>query len=290
MVSGKMYITGGVGPQHHGESIRRDSVHEAFHLDYHLHNATAYNETCANIGNAMWNWRLLNVSGDAKYGDLMEQVLYNSGLSGISIDGKHFCYTNPLRWHGEQQEMLSNDTPGRWFIHTCYCCPPQVARSIARLQDWAYSLSDETVWVHLYGSNQLRTTLPDGAEIELEQVSDYPWDGQVTLRLSAVPATPMAVKLRIPAWADGAELRVNGEAVESVEPGSYASIRRVWSAGDSVRLTLPLRVRAMKSHPMVEESRNHLAIMRGPIVYCLESVDLAKMSPCPRSICRAIPA
>jgi DUF1680 family protein len=274
MVSSKMYITGGVGPQHHGESIRWDSVHEAFHRDYHLHNASAYNETCANIGNAMWNWRLLQLTGDAKYGDLMEQILYNSRLSGMSLDGRLFCYTNPLRWHGEQQEMLSNDTPERWFIHSCYCCPPQVARTIARMQDWAYSLSNQGLWVHLYGSNHLQTQLPDGSEIELEQISGYPWDGQVTLNVLTAPDEPFAIKLRIPGWAKGAELSVNGVLTEPVQPGTYTSIQRAWSVGDTVSLTLPLQPRVMKSHPMVEESRNHVALMRGPVVYCLESADL----------------
>lgn len=274
MVNRKMYITGGVGPLHHGESKRRDAVHEAFDREYHLHNATAYNETCANIGNAMWNWRLLQLTGDAKYGDLMELVVYNAGLSGIGLDGRHFCYTNPLRWYGDNHVLLSNDTPERWFLHTCYCCPPQVARTLARMQDWAYSLEDDAVWVHLYGSNRLHTRLPAGDEIALEQHTDYPWEGQVRLCILAAPAGPVSLKLRIPAWATNARLLVNGSPTGTAQPGAYAEVRRQWAVGDQVELELPLRVRALKADPRVEECRNHLAFMRGPLVYCLEGVDL----------------
>ena len=270
----KMYITGGVGPLHHGESKRRDHVHEAFAPDYHLHNATAYNETCANIGNAMWNWRMLQLTGEAKYADVLEQVLYNSGLSGISIDGKQFCYTNPLRWYGKDHEILSNDTPQRWFIHTCYCCPPQVARTIARVQEWAYSTSNDEVWVHLYGSNHLRTQLPDGSLFELEQETDYPWQGTVKLQMQEAPDHPIAIKLRIPGWADGVQISVNGEPADNVRVGTYAELRQTWQRGDIIEVLLPLRVRRMKAHPWVEEVKNQVAMMRGPIVYCLESVDL----------------
>ena len=121
----KMYLTGAVGAKHHAVSRRGDKVFEAFGLDYELPNAAAYNETCADIGNGMWNWRMLGVTGDAKYTDIMEQVIYNSGLSGMSVDGREFCYTNPLRWHGENHLHLTHDRPGRWFTHNCYCCPPR---------------------------------------------------------------------------------------------------------------------------------------------------------------------
>lgn len=120
----KMYITGAVGAFHHSSSPHRDSVHEAFGLSHQLPNAIAYNETCANIGNAMWNWRMLQLTGEARFADIVEQVIYNSGLSGMSIDGKRFCYTNPLRWYAGDHEYENRDPGGRWFTHNCYCCPP----------------------------------------------------------------------------------------------------------------------------------------------------------------------
>ena len=274
MTQRKMYITGGVGPIHDGLSKRFDQVHEAFDFEYHLHNAKSYNETCANIGNAMWNWRMLQLTGETKYADVMELVLYNSGLSGMSIDGKQFSYTNPLRWHGEEQALLRNDTPQRWFIHSCYCCPPQIARTIARLQEWAYSLTNDAVWVHLYGSNHLRTQLPDGAMLVLDQESDYPWQGTVTLQIQEAPDRPVAVNLRVPGWADGVQISVNGQSTGDVRAGTYAELNQTWRRGDLIEMNIPLRVRKMKAHPWVEEVTNQVAIMRGPLVYCLESADL----------------
>lgn len=278
----KMYITGGVGAHHHAVSNRGDKVWEAFGYDYELPNARAYNETCANIGNGMWNWRMLQIAGEAKYADLMEQVIYNSGLSGMSIDGKHFCYTNPLRWYGADHEILSQDSPARWFTFHCYCCPPSVARGIARMHEWVYSTSPEGIWVHLFGGSTLETTAPDGSAIRLEQTTDYPWDGQVRITVQggegAAPQASLgtwSLHVRIPAWAEDATLYVNGaEAGVALQPGSYACVERRWSTGDTVELALPLQPRLVCSHPRVEETRNHLAVMVGPLVYCLEGTDL----------------
>jgi DUF1680 family protein len=290
VVSRRMYVTGAVGAHHHAVSKRGDVVWEAFGLDYQLPNAIAYNETCANIGNGMWNWRLLGITAEAKYADVMEQVIYNSGLSPVSVDGRHFCYTNPLRWHGSGHLRLSHDTPSRWMTHDCYCCPPQVARTIARMQDWAYGLSEEGVWVHLYGSNRLESNLLDGSSLVLTQETDYPWDGQITITIQEAPETPFAVMLRVPSWARGATIAVNGKAADvEAKPGTYAALERTWSAGDEIALTLPMPARLVVAHPRVEEARNQVAVMCGPVVYCLESIDLPSgidiaRSTCPRAL------
>ncbi|PIY40274.1 MAG: hypothetical protein COZ06_28350, partial [Armatimonadetes bacterium CG_4_10_14_3_um_filter_66_18] len=270
----KLYVTGAVGAYHHGVSSRHDMVHEAFGREYELPNRTAYNETCANIGNAMWGKRLLELTGDAKYADVMEQVLYNSALSAMDVDGTRFCYTNPLA-RQRDGAMLSNDTPERWFVHQCYCCPPQVARTLASVHEWAYSVSDAGVWVHLYGGSVLDAELPGKGRIRLTQETDYPWDGQVTIRIEEAPAGACGIMLRLPGWADGAGIAINGTPAEvAPQPGTYAVLDREWIAGDEIVLTLPLRVRLVESHPLVEETCNQVAVMRGPIVYCLESVDL----------------
>ncbi len=280
-IHSKMYITGGTSAQHHGASERPEfggsatDVHEAFGYEYSLPNATAYNETCANIANAMWNWRLLNLSGDAKYTDIVELVLYNSMLSSMSLDGITFCYTNPLRWYGADHPLLSQDAYERWYISRCYCCPTNTARAIALLHNWFYSASDKGLWIHLYGSNSVNTALPDGSAITLTQQTDYPWDDAIRITIGAAPAKEVSLMLRIPGWADAASLRINGEASDlPLTPGTYAEVRRAWRAGDVIELRLPLRPRVIKAHPKAEEIRNHVAIMRGPIVYCLEGVDL----------------
>ena len=280
-VHSKMYITGGTSAQHHGASERPEfggsatDVHEAFGYEYSLPNATAYNETCANIAHAMWNWRLLNLSGDAKYTDIVELVLYNSMLSSMSLDGITFCYTNPLRWYGAEHPLLSQDAYERWFISRCYCCPTNTARTIALLHNWFYSTSDAGLWIHLYGSNSVNTALADGSTIALTQQTDYPWDENIHITIDEAPANEVALMLRIPGWCDAPALRVNGEMSDlPLTPESYVEVNRAWKAGDVIELRLPMPPRKVKAHPKAEEIRNHVAIMRGPIVYCLEGMDL----------------
>ncbi len=267
----RTYITGGACAIPNGKSARGDDVHEAFGADYQLPNRTAYNETCANAGNAMWNLRMLELTGDSRHADIIETVLYNSLLSAVSADGQRFCYANPLAWAGEMDGPTKHHTGTRWSVHSCYCCPPQVARTIAGLGRWAYSVSDDTVWIHLYGGNRLQTRLPGGAAVQLTQATDYPWQGQVLVTVNEAPVKDLTLQLRIPAWAQSAWLRVNGQPwTGEVKPGTYASVRRQWAAGDRLELDLPLDVRLMEADPRVEDCRNRVAVQRGPVVYCLE--------------------
>lgn len=284
----KMYVTGALGALHHGESQRerlrrwpRDSVHEAFGAPHQLPNRTAYNETCANIANAMWNARMLTITGDARYADVMERALYNSMLSGIGIEGDDYFYTNPLRRCGPDVPLLSNDSATRWTDTTpkspvhCFCCPPNVARTIAQLHAWAYSVSEDAVWVHLYGGSTLETKLPGGRAVRLAQTTRYPWDGRITIAVEKAPAADLAIMLRIPGWATGSRIKINGQTHSGEpRPASYAEIRRRWAPGDVVEVELPMPVMLVEASPLVEETRNQVAVMRGPLVYCLESVDL----------------
>ncbi len=266
----RMYVTGGVGSGG-GDSSRGDPLHEAFQADYVLPSRTAYSETCSNIGNAMWNRRMLALTGDAKYADIMERVLYNSMLSTVSADGTKFFYCNPLKWTGEESGPHKHHTATRWSVHGCYCCPPQVARTIAGLSGWAYSVADDEVWVHIYSGSELKTKLPNGTKVSLEQKTEYPWDGRVSITFRNTPEEPVSVKLRIPGWAEGATLKINGKDSRSESgPGSYVTLKGKWSAGDKIELELPLKVRLIEAHPNVAELRNSVAVMRGPVVYCLE--------------------
>ncbi len=281
VVGRKMYVTGACGALYDGASPdgskdqkQISRTHQAYGRDYQLPHSTAHNETCAAIGNALWNWRMLAVTGDAKYADVLERVLYNSLPAGVSLDGTRFFYTNTLR-------QLDSMPPLRWSRQrelwiSCYCCPPNVARMVAQAHTYAYGRSADTVWVHLYGGSVLDTTLPNGGRVKLTQVTEYPWDGRIKLTLDAAPDREIALRLRIPAWADGATLTVNGMAEAKPATGTYAEVRRAWAAGDVVELTLPLRVQLLEAHPLVEEARNQLAVQRGPVVYCLESPDLPK--------------
>ena len=279
VVTKKMYLTGGCGALYDGaspdgakdqKSISR--VHQAYGRNYQLPNTTAHNETCANIGNALWNWRMFRATGAAKFMDVVELEFYNAVLSGGALDGTNFFYTNPLR----VTDPLPVDL--RWsrtrvpFVST-FCCPPNLARTIAESADYAYGKSDDAIWVNLYGANQLTTEIA-GEKIRLVQETEYPWSGRVRIKFLECGKKEFSLKLRIPGWAKDATLRVNQMPVESAEPESYFEIKRVWQAGDVVDLDLPMLVRMLEANPLVEEDLNQVAFQRGPVVYCLESTDL----------------
>src|SRR5690606_2423099 len=190
LVSHKLYVTGGCGALYDGVSPDGTSyspavvqkVHQAFGRDYQLPNFTAHNETCANIGNVLWNWRMLLITGDAKYADIMELALYNSVLSGVSLAGDGFLYTNPLSYSDRlpfEQRWSKKRVP---YISKSNCCPPNTVRTVAEVVNYAYSLSDEGVWFNLYGGSTLSTTV-NGEQIALTQSTAYPWDGTITVKI-----------------------------------------------------------------------------------------------------------
>lgn len=275
----KMYVTGAVGQAHFGASSRKDKIEEGFLEAYLMPMATAYNETCANIANAMFNWRMMGIKGESKYADIMELVIYNSALVGISADGKNYFYANPLRFNKGQREYQDNrdctESPNREPYIECFCCPPNLVRTIAKLSGWAYSLSENGVAVNLFGGNKLETNLRDGSAIKLHQDSGYPWDGEIKITIDECKDSPFEVLIRIPAWAKDCTLLVNGQdAGVEAKPGAFARIERQWGAGDTIELSLPMDVAMLKGHPLIEEVRNQTTLKVGPLVYCLESPDL----------------
>lgn len=274
----KMYVTGATGPHHFGVS-KKAMVAEAYGMGYEMPNLKAYNETCANIGNAMWNWRMFLLNGEARFADLMELIFYNSALSGISLDGEHFFYTNPLRFIQGHPQNTKDEGERNEFM-SVFCCPPNIIRTIAKMHTYAYTTSEKGVWVNLYGSNVLDTKLADGTKLELAQETNYPWEGQVKISVKAVQQKQFSMMLRIPAWANGARLKVNGESIqEQLQAGSYFELNRKWRSGDVVELDLPMEPYLMAPNPNIEETRNQVAVKRGPLVYCLESIDLPKDTP-----------
>jgi hypothetical protein len=213
-------------------------------------------------------------TGDARFMDVVELALYNSVLSGAGLDGTHFFYTNPLRVTDPMPAQLRWSRQREAFVSS-FCCPPNLLRTIAESANYAYGKSADSIWVNLYGGSSLETTLPDGGHVELSQVTDYPWNGRVRIKIKKCGSTEFALKLRIPEWADGASVRINdGPPDNSPRPGNYFEIRRAWKAGDFVDLDLPMPVRLMEANPLVEEDLNQVAVQRGPVVYCLESPDL----------------
>ena len=280
IVTKKMYLTGGCGALYDGASPdgARDQnhimrVHQSYGRNFQLPNTTAYNETCANIGNVFWNWRMFLATGDAQFMDVIETALYNSVLSGGGLDGTNFFYVNPMRVTDPMPLNLRWSRQRQPFVNS-FCCPPNLVRTIAESANYAYGKSADAVWINLYGSSSLATTLSNNAEIRLSQITDYPWDGHVRINIETCPPN-VALKLRIPAWAASASVRINdGPTDNSPKPGSYFEIHRAWRTGDIVELDLPMPVRLMEANPLVEEDLNQIAVQRGPVVYCLESPDL----------------
>ncbi|WP_096084629.1 glycoside hydrolase family 127 protein [Agaribacterium haliotis] len=273
----KMYATGAVGQTHYGASPRRDMIEEGFIDEYMMPNMTAYNETCANICNAMFSHRMLGIKGESKYADIMELVLHNSSLSGISVCGKKYYYANPLRKiHGARDyESMNTESPDREPYLFCFCCPPNLVRTIAKSSLWAYGLAENGISVNLYGGNQLSTTMSDGSQLALTQTTDYPWQGAVKIVIDACKEQAFDILLRIPQWSDEASLRINGKPVElSLVPGEFAKLTREWRAGDVIELDLPMPITLIEGHHRIEEVRNQVALKRGPVVYCIESPDL----------------
>jgi DUF1680 family protein len=285
VVHHKMYITGGCGSLYDGVSNDGTSynpndvekLHQAYGRQYQLPNLTAHNETCANIGNVLWNWRMFQITGEAKYADIVELALYNSVLSGISLDGKKFLYTNPLAYSDElpfKQRWSKDRVP---YISLSDCCPPNVVRTISEVSNYMYSISEKGIWLNLYGGNKLSTKLEDGSIIKLTEQTNYPWDGAITIRFDEAPQKETSVFLRIPGWCHSAKILVNGKIYSTKNSsGEYAEIKRKWSKGDQLKLTLDMPVTMIEANPLVEENRNQIAVKRGPVVYCMEAVDLDK--------------
>ena len=285
IVNRKMYVTGACGALYDGTSpdgtcYEPDSiqkVHQSYGRPYQLPNSTAHNETCANIGNMLFNWRMLEVTGDAKYAELVETCLYNSVLSGISLDGKRYFYTNPLRISADLPYTLRWPKERTEYI-SCFCCPPNTLRTLCQAQNYAYTLNDEGIYCNLYGANTLTIHWKDKGEIVLTQETDYPWDGNVRVRLNKLPRKAGAFSLffRIPEWCEKATLTVNGEPVQiAAKANTYAEVNRIWKKGDMAELTMDMPVRLLEAHPLAEEIRNQVVVKRGPLVYCLESMDIA---------------
>ncbi|MGH9589301.1 MAG: glycoside hydrolase family 127 protein, partial [Terracidiphilus sp.] len=266
LVRDQMYVTGGVGARQAGE---------AFGDPYELPNARAYGESCAAIGVMMWNWRMLTASGDARFTDVLERSLYNGINSGMSLDGRTYCYRNPLAFDptgkaGDGHEP-NDKIRNPWYDTTC--CPPNLERTFASLPGYFYGTSDEGVYVHLYDNSSLQWKLRDGTPLGIEQETRYPWEGDVKLTVRPAQPNEFTLFLRIPGWSRKNTVRVNGTAIADVEPGKYLPIRRRWSAGDTVELLFDMTTHMLKANPAVVDDRGRVAFQRGPVVFCMEMLD-----------------
>ena len=266
MSSKKLFITGGIGSRPQGEG---------FGPDYELNNHTAYCETCAAIANVYWNYRMFLATGESKYIDVCERALYNNVLSGVSLSGDKFFYDNPLESDGEHERQ-------KWF--GCACCPGNITRFVASVPGYIYARQGKDIFVNLYAQGKAKI-----GNIELEQTTDYPWDGKIRIKVTK-GSGKFAIKLRVPSWlktsptnndlyqyqdkAKTYSVSVNGKALYP-ENRDYIEISRSWKKGDTIELDFPMDVRRIVANDNAEDDRGKVALERGPIVFCLEGADQA---------------
>ncbi len=258
LTSKRLYITGGLGSSASNEGLT---------ADYDLPNADAYAETCASIGLVFWSQRMLQLTPDRQYADVLERALYNGVLSGLSLDGREFFYVNPLESHGTHHRQP-------WF--SCACCPPNIARLLASLGSYLYSVNTSELFVHLYAGSSAHIPIA-GQSITLKQHTDYPWHGHIELELAMEQPLRFGLHLRIPGWCRHATLSINGEEL-AIAPNlhqGYVRIEREWRTGDVVTLELAMPVERVYTHPDVRADCGQVALQRGPLVYCVEQTDNA---------------
>ncbi|MFD1953584.1 glycoside hydrolase family 127 protein [Paenibacillus thailandensis] len=267
MTERQMYITGGIGSMAQGE---------AFSFDYDLPNDTVYAETCASIGLVFAAQRMLRLEPDAKYADALERALYNTVVGGMSRDGKHFFYVNPLEVDpkacGGKNKKYDHVKPVRQEWFGCACCPPNVARLLASLGSYVYTAKDDAVYAHLYVGGEAELEL-GGTAVTLVQQSDYPWSGDVRFEVKPEQAATFKLCLRLPDWSPSASIRVNGTDFSYQTEKGYAVIERTWQQGDTVELALEMPIMRIRSNPLVRGNAGKVALQRGPLVYCLEQAD-----------------
>ncbi|MEN2398383.1 glycoside hydrolase family 127 protein [Flavobacterium sp. MC2016-06] len=278
MVNKKMYITGGIGSRHDGE---------AFGANYELPNLTAYNETCAAIGDVYWNHRLHNLYGKSEYFDVIERTMYNGLISGISLDGKQFFYPNALESDGVFKSNRGSCTRQAWF--DCSCCPTNLIRFIPSIPGLIYSKTNDVLYVNLYASNTASFTLGK-TDLQISQQTGYPWNGKVALSVNPKKECQFTIKLRVPGWARNEvlpgdlysykkataqkpRLTINGESAGIEIENGYYSINRSWKKGDKIAINFPMEVQEVQTNAKVETNKNKVSLEYGPIVYAVEEVD-----------------
>ncbi|MDF1572615.1 MAG: glycoside hydrolase family 127 protein [Bacteroidales bacterium] len=278
VVNKKIYLTGGIGARHAGES---------FGDNYELPNFTAYNETCAAISNIHWNYRMFLLTGEGKYMDVLERTLYNGMLAGISLTGDHYFYPNPLASDGETPFNMGSCTRSEWF--DCSCCPSNNARFLPSVPGYIYAVKDDALFVNLFIGNEADLVI-DGKKLTVRQQTEYPWKNIVNITLEPRKSSSFTLLIRIPGWArnevmpgdlyhymdqvDGSVMiRVNGEETGYETDQGYAVLEREWKKGDRVEVQFPMEVRRVAAKVKVEADRGKTAIELGPVVYCAEEAD-----------------
>ncbi|MDH7603850.1 MAG: glycoside hydrolase family 127 protein [Melioribacter sp.] len=278
IINKKMYITGGLGSRHEGES---------FGKDYELPNLTAYNETCAAIASVYWNHRLFLLTGESKFYDIIERTLYNGLIAGISLDGKNFFYPNPLESDGKFEFNMGSCTRQPWF--DCSCCPTNLIRFIPSIPELIYAKHNDSLYINLFVASSVQLLI-NGKKINLDQQTNYPWDENISIFVNPDEEQTFTLKIRLPGWAlnkplpgdlysylnvfsNGIKMKINGKEEDIKLNKGYIEISKKWHKGDNIELNLPMMVRKVIANEKVKDDSNKVAFEYGPIVYCAEEID-----------------
>jgi DUF1680 family protein len=278
MVTKKIYVTGGIGAKHEGES---------FGENYELPNLTAYNETCAAIGSVYWNQRLFMLTGEVKYYDVIERTLYNGLISGLSLDGQKFFYPNALESDGVYKFNIGECSRQSWF--DCSCCPTNLIRFLPAVPGLIYATQSDSLYVNLYASNQAIAEV-NGKKISIKQETNYPWNGKVKITVTSEVPSKLIVKLRIPGWTRGEVLpgglysyrttgtknsiiSLNDEVLEINPSHGYFELNREWKGTETITLDFPMEVKEVIANEKVTEDRGKTSLEYGPLIYAFEEID-----------------
>lgn len=281
LVTQKLYITGGCGALYNGTSpygnfFVDQKIHQAYGYEYQLPNVTAYNETCASIGSIMWAYRMFLIEQKAQYFDVIEKTMLNVNLAAVSLDGQHYFYQNALRRTKELPYELIWPLSRTEYILS-YCCPPNLARTIAQSNEYAYTISEDTVWTGLYGENTADIKLDNGAEFTLIQETSYPYDGAIRFWTKEVVVNqPFTLKVRIPDWVESGHIYYGASEyiLTRDDASSYMTMEIPDVQSMDLKVEFDMPVQYMMAHELVEENTNQVAVQRGPLVYCMESADI----------------
>lgn len=288
----KVYVTGAIGAAH------TRGTSEAVGKEHYLTNIDSYAETCASVSSIFWNWRMFLATAECKYVDMLERALYNAVIAGIAENGYEYFYQNPHEYKavtssgsGAVSDTYADSRGANYQRNEhigCSCCPPNVQRLFASLQQYIYAVKDDAIWINLFIDSEMRHQVPGGPIVTLKQKTEYPWDGKVLISMGIENerAAELSIKVRVPEWCEDAEIKVNGEIWAMAgeqgddrhrhsghQPATYVEIKRDWAHGDNVELSLPMDVRLLRSHPKNIANYGKVVIARGPVIYCLESTD-----------------
>jgi len=280
----KIYINSGIGALYDGVSPagyagdhpNLGRTHQSFGRPYELPNITSYNETCAAVGNILWSWRMFLIHADPRCADLVEKSFYNMILASVSLDGKKYFYSNILRREKEKLPYFLKWPRAREPYLSSFCCPPNMMRILAESSSYCYALSEDSVYTGIYGESRAVIELDGIKKFTLVQKTDYPWGGKIVFRFEDCSGADCVIRIRIPSWVKNGTIKATGglsRVITADDANTFIPVKNSWKSGDEIHVDFPMKAELYIGHPLIEETNHHVAVLRGPLLYCAEGCD-----------------